>query len=77
MILGIILWVLYPKSMWPKVIFWVSIVGMILYVISLFTPNLKRNISLLEIIIQILLIFIGGALSFKKLVMEDKSGRDF
>lgn len=77
MILGIILWVLYPNSMWPKVIFWVSIVGMILYVISLFTPQLKRGISLLEIIVQILLIFIGGALAFKKLVMEDKSGRDF
>ena len=77
MILGVILWVLFPKNMWPKVLFWVSLVGMIIYVISLFTPHLKRNTTLLEVIIYVLLIFIGGALSFKKLIMEDpKRGRD-
>lgn len=77
MILGVILWVLYPKNMWPKVLFWVSIVGMIIYIISLFTPRLRDRTSLLEVIIYILLIFIGGALSFKKLVMEDPNrGKD-
>ena len=29
MILGVILWVLFPKSIWPKVLFWLGIVGMI------------------------------------------------
>lgn len=74
MILGVILWVFYPKNIWPKVLFWVSIVSMILYVISLYRIDYNRQDSL-TVIIQILLIFIGGALSFKKLVME-KSGKD-
>lgn len=75
MILGVVLWVLFPKSIWPKVLFWVSIVAMILYVVSLF--RIKYRGDLLTAVVQILLFFIGGALSFKKLVMEDPNrGKD-
>ena len=69
MIIGVVLWVLFPKNMWPKIIFWVSIVAMILYIVSLF--RLRYRGTLLDAVVQILLFFIGGALSFKKLVMED------
>lgn len=69
MIIGVVLWVLFPKNMWPKVLFWVSIVAMILYIVSLFRLNYVG--TLLDAVVQILLFFIGGALSFKKLVMED------
>ena len=75
MIIGVILWVLFPKNIWPKILFWVSIVAMILYVVSLF--RISYNGNLLDAVVQILLFFIGGALSFKKLVMEDPNrGKD-
>ena len=75
MIIGVILWVLFPKNIWPKVLFWVSIVAMILYVVSLFRIHYAG--TLLDAVVQILLFFIGGALSFKKLVMEDPNrGKD-
>ena len=75
MILGVVLWVLFPKNIWPKVLFWVAIVAMILYVVSLF--RIKYRGDLLTAVVQILLFFIGGALSFKKLVMEDPNrGKD-
>ena len=75
MILGVILWVLFPKSIWPKVLFWLGIVGMILYIVSLFRIHYRGN--LLDAVVQILLFFIGGALAFKKLVMEDPNrGKD-
>lgn len=69
MIIGVVLWVLFPKNIWPKVLFWVAIVAMILYVVSLF--RIRYRGDLLTAVVQILLFFIGGALSFKKLVMED------
>ena len=69
MILGVVLWVLFPKSIWPKFLFWVSIVGMILYIVSLF--RLTYHGDLFTAVVQILLFFIGGALAFKKLVMDD------
>ena len=69
MIIGIVLWVLFPKNMWPKILFWLSIVAMILYVVSMFRIDYHAN--LFDAVTQILLVFIGGALSFKKLVMDD------
>ena len=70
MILGVILWVLFPDNIWPKVLFWVAIVAMILYVVSLFRISYRSE--LMSAVAQILLFFVGGALAFKKLVMEGK-----
>ena len=69
LILGVVLWVLFPKNICPKILFWVSIVAMLLYVISLLRVKLTSN--MLTVVIYVMLIFIGGALAFKKLVMDD------
>ena len=69
MVIGVVLWVLFPKNIWPKILFWVSIVAMVLYMVSLL--RLRYTGNFLDVIVQVLLIFIGGALAFKKLVMDD------
>lgn len=75
LILAVVLWVLFPKNIWPKILFWVTIVAMVLYVISLIRVSFRSN--MLTTVMYVMLIFIGGALSFKKLVMDDpKRGKD-
>ena len=69
LILGVVLWVLFPKSIWPKILFWISVVAMLLYVISLLRIRFTSN--MLTTVIYVMLVFIGGALAFKKLVMDD------
>lgn len=68
-ILGIILWVIFPKNIWPKILTWVSVVSIILAIISMLRFGFRS--SAFELFIYIILIFVGGALAFKVLVIDD------
>lgn len=68
-ILGIILWVMFPKNMWPKILTGVSVVSIILAIISMIHFDFRANAF--ELFMYIILIFVGGALAFKVLVIDD------
>ena len=68
-ILGIILWVIFPKNIWPKILTWVSVVSIILAIISMLRFSFRS--SAFELFMYIILIFVGGALAFKVLIIDD------
>ena len=68
-ILGIILWVMFPKNMWPKILTGVSVVSIIVAIISMIRFDFRANAF--ELFMYIILIFVGGALAFKVLVIDD------
>ena len=68
-ILAIILWVIFPKSIWPKILTGVSVVSIILAIISMLRFHFSSNVF--ELFIYIILIFVGGALAVKVLVIDD------
>ena len=69
LILAIVLWVIYPKSIWPKILAGVTVVALIVGIISMIRFSLRND--LLNLVIQIILIFAGGALTLKVLVIDD------
>lgn len=68
-ILGIILWVIFPKNMWPKILTGVSVVSIIVAIFSMIRFDFRANAF--ELFMYIILIFVGGALAFKVLVIDD------
>lgn len=68
LILGIVLWVMFPKNIWPKILTWVSVVAMILSVVSSLRFDFSSNAY--TTIIYMILIFAGGALTLKKLYID-------
>lgn len=68
LILGIVLWVLFSKSIWPKILTWVSVVAMILSVIS--SLRFEFHADGFTTIMYVILIFVGGALTLKKLYID-------
>ncbi len=68
LILGIVLWVLFTKSIWPKILTWVSVVAMILSVIS--TLRFNFHADGFTTVMYLILIFVGGALVLKKLYID-------
>lgn len=69
-ILGLVLWVMYPRSMWPKILVCVSLLALIVSIISTIRFGFK-NRDMLELLMYIILIFVGGALSMKVLIIDD------
>ena len=68
-ILGLVCMVLFSKKMWPKVLTVLSMVAMIVAFIA--SLNLRYYESLTYTIICLVLIFVGGALCIKVLVIDD------
>ena len=61
LILGVVLWVLFTNSIWPKILTWVSVVAIILSVISTLRLTFRRTDGFTTVM-YLLLIFIGGIL---------------
>ena len=59
LILGVVLWVLFTNSIWPKILTWVSVVAIVLSVVSTLRLTFRRTDG-----------FIGGALVLKKLYLD-------
>ena len=75
-ILGIVLWIMFTKSIWPKILTWVSVVAMIICVIS--SLRVRYNYDAFSTIMMVILIFVGGALTLKKLYIDSprRSSKD-
>ena len=69
LILGVVLWVLFSNSIWPKILTWVSVVAIVLSVVSTLRLTFRRTDGFTTIM-YLLLIFIGGALVLKKLYLD-------
>lgn len=69
LILGVVLWVLFTNSIWPKILTWVSVVAIVLSVVSTLRLTFRRTDGFTTIM-YLLLIFIGGALVLKKLYID-------
>ncbi len=69
LILGVVLWVLFTNSIWPKILTWVSVVAIILSVISTLRIAFRRADAFTSIM-YLLLIFVGGALVLKKMYLD-------
>lgn len=69
LILGVVLWVLFTNSIWPKILTWVSVVAIVLSVVSTLRLTFRRTDGFTTIM-YLLLIFIGGALVLKKLYLD-------
>lgn len=69
LILGVVLWVLFSNSIWPKILTWVSVVAIVLSVVSTLRLTFRRTDGFTTIM-YLLLIFIGGALVLKKLYID-------
>jgi len=67
-ILGIVLWVLFSKNIWPKILTWVSVVAMVICVIS--SLRFRYTYDAFSTIMMVILIFVGGALTLKKLYID-------
>lgn len=67
-ILGIVLWVVFSKNIWPKILTWVSVVAMVVCVIS--SLRISYNYDAFSTIMMVILIFVGGALTLKKLYID-------
>lgn len=68
-ILGIILMVLFSKNIWPKILTGLGVLAIVLGVISTMTFRFSAN--MFETITYMILIFVGGALCLKILVIDD------
>lgn len=69
LILGVVLWVLFTNSIWPKILTWVSVVAIVLSVISTLELRFRRADGFTTVM-YLLLIFIGGALVLKKMYLD-------
>ena len=69
LILGVVLWVLFTNSIWPKILTWVSVVAIVLSVVSTLRLTFRRTDGFTTIM-YLLLIFIGVALVLKKLYID-------
>ncbi len=67
-ILGIVLWVMFSKSIWPKILTWVSVISMVICVIS--SLRFRYHYDAFSTIMMVILIFVGGALTLKKLYID-------
>lgn len=74
LILGIVLWIMFTKSIWPKILTWVSVVAMILSIVSSLRFDFRSNAY--TTIIYMILIFAGGALTLKKLYIDSPRRKD-
>lgn len=68
-ILGIILWIMFSKSIWPKILTWVGVISMVLAIISDLRITFPLD-SVFSVFMYIILIFGGGALALKKLYID-------
>ena len=68
-ILGIILWIMFSKSIWPKILTWVGVISMVLAIISDLRITFPLD-SAFSVFMYIILIFGGGALTLKKLYID-------
>lgn len=68
-ILGLVLMVLYSKSVWPKILTGLGVLFIVLSVIS--TMKFDFNATMFETIMYMIMIFVGGALCLKILVIDD------
>ena len=75
-ILGIVLWVFFTDSIWPKILTWVSVITMIVSVVTTLRP--RYSYDAFSTITTIILIFVGGALVLKKMYLDSpkKSKKD-
>ena len=69
LILGVVLWVLFTDSIWPKILTWVSVVAIILSVVSTLRIVFKPA-DAFTTIMYLLLFFVGGALVLKKMYLD-------
>lgn len=72
-ILGVVLWIMFPRNIWPKILTWVSVVAMILSIISSLRFTYKSEAF--TTIMLMILIFGGGALTLKKLYIDGRSSK--
>lgn len=77
-ILGIVLWVMFSDNIWPKILTWVSVIAIVLAIISSLRFDFRSDAF--TTIMYIILIFVGGALTLKKLYIDSwvarKSNKD-
>ena len=67
-ILGIVLWIMFTKSIWPKILTWTGVIAMVLCIIS--SLRFGMNADAFTILVYVVLIFGGGALTLKKLYID-------
>lgn len=68
-ILGLVLMVIFSKSIWPKIITGLSVLAIIVGVIS--TVRFSFRANMFETVLYIVLIFVGAALCIKVLIVDD------
>lgn len=68
-ILGLVLMVMFSKSIWPKILTGLGVLAIVLGVIS--TMGFSFSANMFETVMYMILIFIGGALCLKILVIDD------
>lgn len=68
-ILGLILMVMFSRSVWPKILTGLGVLAIVLGIIS--TMRFSFSASMLETLIYIVLIFVGAALCIKVLIVDD------
>lgn len=74
LIIGVVLMVLFPKKIWPKILSGLAVLIIILAVIDSVRITYKST-SFFVFLIIILLIFIGGALCLRILLNTDKDDK--
>lgn len=74
-ILGLVLMVMFSKSIWPRILTGLGVLFIVLSIISAMRFNYRG--SMFETIMYIIMIFIGGALCLKILILDDPNrGKD-
>lgn len=73
-ILGIVLWIMFSKSIWPKILTWTGVIAMVVCIIS--SLRFGFNGNAFSILMYIVLIFGGGALTLKKLYIDAPKSSD-
>ncbi|MFG6326506.1 MAG: hypothetical protein K1W00_06620 [Lachnospiraceae bacterium] len=68
-ILGLVLMVMFSKSIWPRILTGLGVLFIVLSVIS--TMDFYYRGSMFETIMYIIMIFLGGALCLKILIIDD------
>ncbi len=68
-IFGLVLMVMFSKSIWPRILTGLGVLFIVLSVIS--TMDFYYRGSMFETIMYIIMIFLGGALCLKILIIDD------
>lgn len=68
-ILGLVLMVMFSKSIWPRILTGLGVLFIVLSVIS--TMGFYYRGSMFETVMYIIMIFLGGALCLKILIIDD------